>query len=279
MNGERSPEPSLLPALRPPPQLPEVGEAVERASRVVLGAVLLVGDGVAAVLRSATAEQATGARPLGPSAWVAARRVAVGLAFETQRRAARVADASAKVVLPTLGWLLGSPIAEPAVRRVADRLDRAYQAGLLEEQAARELAGRTGEATVEMAVPFVLGEVDLEPIIDRVLSELDLPALVQRVMAELDLDPIVKRVLADLDLPALVNEVVGELQLSSVVLEATGGITEDVVEQVRARTASADAVVERVVAKVLRRRAGASPVAAFDDAGPSRDVGGAPRDD
>ncbi|WP_208029224.1 hypothetical protein [Rhabdothermincola sediminis] len=275
MNREGPTEPSLLPALRPPQRLPEVGEAVERASRVVLGAVLLVGDGVAAALRSATAEQEGAAPPHGPSAWVAARRVAVGLAFETQRRVARVADTSAKVVLPTLGWLLGSPIAEPAVRRVADRLDRAYQAGLLEEQAARELAGRTGEATVEMAVPFMLSEVDLEPIVDQVLSELDLPALVQRVMAELDLDPIVKRVLADLDLPALVNEVVGELQLSSVVLEATGGITEDVVEQVRARTASADAVVERVVAKVLRRRVGAPSMAAFDDHEPPGDAGGA----
>jgi hypothetical protein len=60
--------------------------------------------------------------------------------------------------------------------------------------------------------------------------------------------------------------VVGEIQMSSVVMKATGGMADDVLGEVRNRSADGDALVERVVAKVLRRRlAELPPEAVFED--------------
>jgi hypothetical protein len=258
MSSPDSDENTLLPVLRAPQRPPAVADAVEQAGHVALGAALLVGEGIAAVFRQAEADVDRD-QPQGPTPAVAARRVAVGMAFSAQRRMTGAVDATAKVVGPTVAWLVSSPAAQPIVRRVVDQLDRSYQAGLIEEEAARDLAGRTGEVTVQLAVPLVLDEIDLVPVVDRVLGELDLRAIVERVMGELDLDPIVHRVLDQLDLPALVNDVVGEMQMSSVVMQATGGITEDVLDQVRSRSADGDALVERIVAKVLRRKVAALP--------------------
>jgi hypothetical protein len=252
---------ALLPMLRAQQKPPAVAEAVEQAGQVALGAALLLTDGLAAVFRKAEESTPAAAHDHGPTPAVAARRVAVGMAFGAQRRVVGVVDATTKVVGPTVAWLASTAPAQPLVRQVAERLDRAYQAGLLEEESARDLAARSGEITVQLAVPLVLDEIDLVPVVDKVLGQLDLPSLVGTVMDELDLDPIVQRVLGQLDLPSLVNEVVGEMQMSSVVMQATGGITEDVLDGVRGRSADGDAVIERIVAKVLRRKVEALPPA------------------
>ena len=92
------------------------------------------------------------------------------------------------------------------------------------------------------------------PVIDQVMGQMDLPALVENVMSELDLGPIVQQVLTNLDLSSIVNEVLGDMEMSSVVMQATGGMTTEVLGEVRNRSADGDALVERIVAKVLRRR-------------------------
>lgn len=279
-----------------------VGELVDQAGQTALGFALLVGDGVRAVARQVVGPTAL-PEPVddAPGPLTAGRRVALGLAVGVQRRALGAAETTVDAVAPTLRWLVSSPLLRPAAP-VRDRLADAYETGLEREREARRIASRAGQETVSMAVPVVLdtvevqpvidqvlgevdlgpvvtrvideidlkpvvekviGDLDLKPIIERVLADLDLPVLVDSVLGELDLDPIVSRVLEQLDLAALVNDVVGEVQMSSVVMQATGGITDDIVGGVRDRSAAADALVDRIVARVLRRRVAALPPAAF----------------
>lgn len=288
--------PAALVPFEPPPggdQLP-VAEVVERASQTALGFALLLGDGVRAVARQVAGPAAFPDHPDDqPGPLTASRRVALGVATDVQHRVLGLTGAAVNAVVPTVGWLLSSPVLRPLARPVRTGLGRAYEVGLERERAARDLASRTGEETVSLAVPVVLDAVDLQPVIegvlqqvdlqpviegvlggldlgpvvskviagldmkpvvDRVLDQLDLPSIVESVMGEIDLAPIVQQVLDQLDLPALVDEVVGEIRMSSVVMQATGGITEDVVGGLRDRSADGDALLERVVARVLRRR-------------------------
>jgi hypothetical protein len=253
---------------------------VEQTSRTVLGVVLIAVDGITRVVERASDEPGGSVPSSEPSLAVTTRRVAVGLAFASQRRMLDGLDAAARVVGPSARWIAANPILQSITAPVRRQLDAAYEGGLAEEDRARTAAGRSGEAAVQLAVPVVLervdvdvlvdqllaeidvgaliervlGQIDMKPVIDRVMSELDLPELVESVMSQLDLDPIVQQVLADLDLPSLVNEVVGELQMSSVVMQATGGMADEVLGEVRNRSADGDALLERIIAKVLRRR-------------------------
>lgn len=265
---------------------------VEQTSRTVLGVMLIVADGISQVVERANREQHAVHLDEEPGLLVRSRRIAVGVAFASQRRALDGLDAAVRLIGPSARWLLGNPVLQAVSAPVRRQLDVAYEAGLSEERRARDAAGRSGEQAVQLAVPVVLervdidtlvdqllteidvgalvervlADVDLRPVIDRVIDQLDLPELVQRVMGELDLDPIVQRVLADLDLPSLVDEVVGELQMSSVVMKATGGMADDVLGEIRNRSADGDALVDRIVAKVLRRR--------LDDLPPSSGLDG-----
>jgi hypothetical protein len=264
---------SVLPAL-------PASELVEQASRTVLGVVLIAIDGLSHIVERTSGDIASATGRTSPSAAVTSRRVAVGLAFATQRRVLDGLDAAARTVGPSMRWFVSNPLLQSVTAPVQRRIDEAYELGLAEEERARLVAGRSGETAVQLAVPVVLervdidtlvdqllgsidmaalidrvlGEVDLKPVIERVMGELDLPELVENVMGQLDLDPIIQQVLSDLDLPTLVNEVVGELQMSSVVMKATGGMADDVLGEVRNRSADGDALIERVVAKVIRRR-------------------------
>lgn len=269
---------SVLPAL-------PASELVEQASRTVLGVVLIAIDGLSQVVERASGEPAAVTGRTSPSAAVTSRRVAVGLAFATQRRVLDGLDAAARTVGPSVRWFVSNPLLQSVTAPVQRRIDEAYEVGLAEEERARMVAGRSGETAVQLAVPVVLGrvdidtlvdqllgsidiaalidrvlgEIDMKPLIDQVMGELDMPALVENVMSELDLDPIIQQVLNDLDMAAMVNEVVGEIQMSSVVMQATGGMTSEVLGEMRNRSADGDALVERIIAKVLRRRVAELP--------------------
>jgi len=229
---------------------------------------------------------------------VVARRVAVGAAFDAQRRAASVADATAKVVGPTVGWLASNPLLRPVRDVVGHRLDAVYEAGLAEETAARQAASRTVETSANLAVPVVLDHVDIGLLVPQVLDEIDLGPLIEQVVAQLDMKTLVGGVIADLDLAPIVNSVideldmgrlvtdvldrvdlapivekvlgeldlgaiVGQLEVGSVVLEATGGMRAEIVSEIRDRGADGDALVEVVVDKLFRRKNRPLPPVAF----------------
>jgi hypothetical protein len=272
---------ALVPVPRAAAPAIPAAEFVEQTSRTVLGVVLIAIDGLTRVVeQQASTTQAASEPSDGPGLVVSSRRVAVGLAFASQRRVLGGLDTAGRVVGPSMRWLASNPVLQTISSPVRRQLDAAYEAGLAEEERARVVAGVSGEQAVQLAVPVVLdrvdvdqlvdqilgsidigplverviGDIDLKPVIDNVMSSLDLPTLVEGVMAELDLGPIIDQVISQLDLPALVNEVMGEMQMSSVVMQATGGMTSDVLGEVRNRSADGDALVERIVAKVLRRR-------------------------
>lgn len=275
---------------------PEVTEAVGHATHVALGAVLLVTEGLTSAVRDARGDADPDRGSGDPSTAVVARRVAVGAAFDAQRRAAAVTDATVKVVGPTVGWIASSPLFSPARRFVGDRVERVYETGLAEETAARDLAARTAESSATLAVPVVLDHVDIggvvptvldqidlgpvvenviaqldmETIVGGVLADLDLGPIIEKVLAELDLGPIVEKVLADLDLGPIIekvladidiNAIVGQLEVGSVVLDVTGGMKSEILGEVRNRGADGDALVELVVGKIFRRKKQLPPVA------------------
>lgn len=276
---------------------PEVVEVVSQATHVVLGAVLIVTDGIGAALRGAQTEAgpeaAVDSRNVptpdddAPSAGVVARRVAVGAAFDAQRRAASVADATAKVVGPTVGWLASNPLLRPVRNVVGHQIEKVYDSGLAEETAARQVASRTVESSANLAVPLVLDHVDiglvvpqvldqieLGPLVERIIAQIDMKALVGGVIGDLDIEPIVNEVLDGLDLGPIVekvlgdldlNAIVGQLEVGSVVLEATGGMKAEIVSEVRDRGADGDALVELVFDKIFRRKHRPLPPVAFPE--------------
>jgi hypothetical protein len=285
---------SLVHVSRPVHPAVPAAALVEQTSRTVLGVVLIALDGISHVVERASNDEAPSPGLTDPGLAVTTRRVVVGLAFASQRRVLGGLDAAARVVGPSARWLGSNPLLQAVAAPVKRQLDAAYEVGLAEEEQARAVAGRSGEEAVQLAVPVVLGRVDVDtlvdqllaevdlgalidrvlgqiemkPVIERVMGELDLPELVENVMGQLNLDPIIQQVLSDLDMPALVNEVVGEMQMSSVVMKATGGMADDVLGEVRNRSADGDALVERIIAKVLRRRLGELPPASgFADEG------------
>lgn len=288
---EPEPDPSASNALVPvtPAAAPAIpaAEMVEQASRTVLGVVLIAIDGVTHLVDEVSADPTTVRPPSEPGLAVTSRRVAVGLAFATQRRLLDGMDAASKVVGPSARWIVSNPLLQSLSAPLQRQVDAVYQAGLQEEERSRALAGRSGEQAVQLAVPVVLdrvdvdqlveqilgsidigplverviGEIDLGPVIDSVMSSLDLGPIVEKVMSDLDLDPIVQKVLTNLDLGSIVNEVLGDMEMSSVVMQATGGMTGEVLGEVRNRSADGDALVERIVAKVLRRRVAELPPA------------------
>lgn len=274
----------------PPADAPAIPAAamVEQTSRTVLGVVLIAIDGLSRVVERANPDQVVTSSTDEPGLALTSRRVAVGLAFASQRRVLGGLDAAGRMVGPSVRWVASNPLLQAVTAPLQRQLDAAYEAGLAEEQRARDVAGTSGEQAVQLAVPVVLdridvdqlvdqilgsidlgpviekvmGDLDLGPIVEKVMGDLDLGPIVEGVMADLDLDPIVQKVLSNLDMPSLVNEVVGEMQMSSVVMKATGGMTGEVLGEVRNRSADGDALVERIVAKVLRRRLAEVPPSA-----------------
>jgi hypothetical protein len=241
-----------VPAPVPPAPAGTLAATVEYASRTVLGAALLLGGAVGAVVRQAAPGAPPGAE--ATDALVATRQVALGVAAGARDTAVAATTRGLDVAVPVTRFVVTSPPLRPLTRVVVRRLGHLAERGRAEEDQARQVAARTGEQTVGMAVPVVLDNLDLEPVVDRVLSEIDLPALVERVMGEMDLEPIVDKVIGQLDLGGIVEDVMGDIRMSSVVLDATGGLTTDIVDEVRDRSVAADSLLERVVAKVVRRK-------------------------
>ncbi len=102
-----------------------------------------------------------------------------------------------------------------------------------------------------VGVQRVVDRVDVQGIVDRV----DLDALVARVdvdalVERLDVDAIVRRI----DLEAVTREALEAVDIGDVVRESTATIGSDIVEDARAQSMRADALLARGIDRVLRRR-------------------------
>lgn len=124
----------------------------------------------------------------------------------------------------------------------------AFGLATLMGEVAGHVARRTGEAVVHVGGEVVTGAVS------GVVSRIDLEPIVDQVVDRIDFDPIISKVIDNLDMGDIINDVMGEVRMSNIVMDATGGITSDLVGDVREKGLEADDLVERLVGKVLHRR-------------------------
>ncbi len=124
---------------------------------------------------------------------------------------------------------------------------------LLTGDAAGKVARRLGEAAATTG-----GEV-VSDVASAVVRRIDLQPIVDQFVAQVDFDPVISKVIDGLDMGPIVDEVMSEMRMGSLVMDATGGLTSDLVGDMREKGVEADALVERLVGKVLRRRLGELP--------------------
>ncbi|MCZ7528976.1 MAG: hypothetical protein M5U31_00680 [Acidimicrobiia bacterium] len=196
-----------------------VTEAVRESTRLVVGASLLAGRGLAAMIRRyGTPESETppagesGDDPLARPLVIAgvARTLLIGLTFEVERAVLDVTDRLARSTAPVSGVIARSPAVAPISRLVGERLLAWYARGLLEEQRSREYAGTALLGAAGVGTDFIVEHLDI-------------------------------------------NGIVQSLELDDLILQSTGGITGEMLDTVRAQAVGMDALVDRITAKITRR--------------------------
>ncbi|HEV7192142.1 MAG TPA: hypothetical protein VGN35_02975 [Jatrophihabitantaceae bacterium] len=150
----------------------------------------------------------------------------------------------------------------PVPSFVRQRARGVVQAARAQGEAQRAVAlaeiGRIADAVIPRTVEAVLartdvGEVAAQLDVDAIVDRLDLDSIVARV----DLDPIVAR----LDLIGLARYVVDGIDLPVIIRSSSGSMTTDIVRGIRRGSADADVAVERIVDRLLLRRAPRRPAA------------------
>jgi hypothetical protein len=166
-----------------------------------------------------------------------------------------------ELTLSALDAALGSRLAAEVVDRVmaselAGRAVSRALEGPLVDTIARDLVRF---AVIERLADALIDDPSLERI---VASTLDSPAtervLVQVLESKL-VDAAVQRVLAGEELWLVVDEVAQSPAVTAAITRQSIGFADQVAEQVRDRSRSADARLERAARRVLRRRAAPQP--------------------
>ena len=166
-----------------------------------------------------------------------------------------------KALTGSLVEVAARDIAEGAVlERVLDQVlatevldhivDRAEEAGVVHRLAERVLA----DGIVEQAAERVLAGPELERL---VLLTVESPAVERAIASVFEsplLDQVVDRLLASPELWKVVDEVARSPAVAEAVTHQGFGFADQVAGEVRDRSRSADAVVERTTRRLLRRR-------------------------
>ena len=236
---------------------PEVFDAYRSAVRLLVGLVLVGGDGLVGRLR----EWET-AHPLGGSAQAEAepdgdlaRRALIGMAFETAetvRQAAlgaaglsvSVAGAMWSVLRPITGSALFRPFWSP-VRSMASRSEarfgRYYRVGRSEEQRSRKMADEVTGLLIEDIVRYVADNPGVKALIDTQVAGL--------ATHPDTLDPLVQAV-GDRYI-AYLNEHPDDVQ--NLVQGQAVGMATEVRDDVRTVTVTGDTFLETLARALLRR--------------------------
>ncbi|MET9562946.1 hypothetical protein [Streptomyces tauricus] len=156
------------------------------------------------------------------------------------------------------------------VADITDALIRGLAAAVVDRMDLDELVSRVD-------VNRVADRVDVNRIADRV--EVDLVARrvdVDRIAARLNLDAVLARV----DLVVLTKGVLEEIDLGRIVRDTGGGMADETVHGLRARSMRADQRVNRLADRLLRRPdpAGAGTGTGAATAGVPADGGGPPHE-
>jgi hypothetical protein len=97
-------------------------------------------------------------------------------------------------------------------------------------------------------VNAIAGSLDVDVVLDR----MDLTAI---VLNRVDLVKVVDAVLDQMDLIAVANEIIEGVDLPEIIRESTGSMASETVKGVRMQGIGADQAVDRVVGRLLLRRA------------------------
>jgi hypothetical protein len=179
--------------------------------------------------------------------------------------------------------LVASPLVELTVRRVlqgpeigrvvelvleSPRLDEAI-ASAMDSPAADRLARQAIEsAAVERLVTEALESPGMERLVARILDSPGMERLVnnaidsrlgEETMVRL-IEEITERLIASRGLWLLVDEVAASPAIADAITAQSLGFADQVTDEVRDRSRSADAWLENVARRVLRRRAVAGPL-------------------
>jgi hypothetical protein len=170
---------------------------------------------------------------------------------------------------PAAGLRLVAAVTDRAVPRAAREVLARLDVTALVRQYV-DLDAIVAQVDLDRAVD----RVDLERVIDRVdveriLDRVDLDA----VVAKVDLDRAVDRVDLDrvferADIIGLARYVVQEIDLPALVRYSTGSVTTEMVRGVRGQSVDADRAVERIVDRLLLRRAGRRAALPPEETGP-----------
>jgi hypothetical protein len=211
---------------------------------------------------------------------------AIGLALRAERDAREaITDLAGRQALAVLDALLASPFVEEAAKRVLARAETAgapqrIAAGLLEDGIAEEIAARVlNGPEIERLVDVTL---DSERLRETLLAALERPGaerLVAQALESPGMERLVTRAvdsrLADETVVRIVDETVSrlaerealwtlidEIARSPAVTEAISqqgmGFADQIAGDVRERSRHADARLENVAMRLLRRRRGSA---------------------
>ena len=192
-------------------------------------------------------------RGLGPA------RAVVSLGSRLGRGASAVAaEAAGRTALAGLDALLGWRYTDEAVRRVlaspaADRAVGHALQGPLVDAVARDVARY---AVLERVADELLAdEAELERVVGAALDSEAVERLATRVIDSRVLDTVVDRLLESEDVWLLVEEIARSPAVTDAIAQQSVGFADQVAGQVRHQSQRADARLERVAHRLLRRKA------------------------
>ncbi|WP_225891224.1 hypothetical protein [Streptomyces dioscori] len=106
------------------------------------------------------------------------------------------------------------------------------------------------DAVIRALTAAVVDRMDLDELVSRVdVNQVAERVDVDRIAARLDLDAVLDRI----DLAALTKGVLTEIDLGRIVRDTGGGMADETVHGLRARSVRADRMVDRIADRLLRR--------------------------
>lgn len=244
----------------PPAPSPELGELLERAIVVALGAASLVAAAVATALARSIGVDAAGPESPRGEPSVPRRPQMAGALLGLAVEAARWSTRESSPVARRLGQLRSFAGDLPPIRlagaRFEDlltRLDASWGDGRpRREQAASAFVDSLMNEFVAAALDHVdLTSIALERIdVKRFLDGMDVNSIVDALAEKVDIDALVQR----LEPARIAQQVIDELDVGEIIRDSTGTMATETVEEIRVQGMNADRFVSRIVDRAFGRR-------------------------
>lgn len=209
-------------------------ELAQEGTRIAVGALSLLGQGMSRMLRESArvSREAADHHGEGGSASPAATKrptsvsealpgAVLGLFYRAQDVLWSGVDAGRAVVGPMTNRIWDGPLAAPLRGQLERVVFDLHERGVRERTVAQQQTAAT------------LGET-MDESIDGVMDRLDFNVIIEKLN---------------------LNQVINDLDLTDVIVHSTGGLAEKSLDTARAQAVGADSMVERVVSRILRRNA------------------------